>query len=141
MTRSLFALASLVLATVPLLADDAKAKKNDQKIDPVMLIGKWESKSDYSKSLPTKIVGVYEFTKDGKMNFRMSLPTNPAEGTKRMEGTYKLNGAKVEATVKVIGNKESEETTMEIVKLTDTDLHLKHKNGKSEEFVRIKEKK
>ena len=140
MSRSFLTLVAAVVATVPMLASDPNADKRDEKIDPAQLVGKWKSKSDYSKSLPAKVDLIYEFTKGGEMNIQIAPPDNPTAGTKRVEGSYKVNGKKLEMVWKVVENKEKEKVMKEIVKLTDVTLQLKHDNGKVEEFDRIKEK-
>ena len=94
----------------------------------------------YSKSLPVPVVGIYEFTKGGEMSVQIARPETPETGVKRVEGSYKVSDRKVEMVWRIVESKDKEKVTMEIVKLTDSSLHLKHDDGKLEEFDRVKEK-
>ena len=109
-------------AVVCLLSPVARA---DEKDYAKKIVGKWEVTKADEGSLPTG--AVVEFTKDGKLKVTHKV------GDKDMtfEGTYKLDGDKFVVTVKI--EAEEHTNTITIVKLTDTELHTKDKDGKAVE--------
>lgn len=105
---SLFAVALFLVA--PAQADD--------KIDAKLLIGKWELTG---AGLPPAAKATVEFKKDNKMSFSLDL-----DGQKQdIEGTYKIDGNKMEMTMK---GPDSQERTQKltIVKLTEKEATIKH---------------
>ncbi len=136
--RHLFlALAVGVLTIAPLLAEDNKDEKKAEKIDPAKLVGEWKSKKLFP-IIPFPLLDVYEFTKKGEANLTHAQPDDLASGALRGAGTYKVDGSKVELTMKTYewpekwGGKSKptpdakpQTWTIEVVKLTDTELHLK----------------
>ena len=120
------AILACTLAVLTLGFSLAAEDKKDEKIDAKKLIGKWEPKE--KKEI------VIEFAKDGKLLVTM---TGDGKDTK-LEGTYKLEGAKLTTTVK-IGEMERVRTRT-ISKLTDTEMVSSEENGKDETLVRIKDK-
>jgi uncharacterized protein (TIGR03066 family) len=112
-------------AVVCLVGGGATAADNAK-----MIVGQWEITKPADGGLPKG--SVVEFTKDGKI--KVTAKKGDAETT--MEGTYKLDGDMFTATTKV---KEEERTqTLTIVKLTDTELHVKNKDGKMSELTKKK---
>jgi uncharacterized protein (TIGR03066 family) len=120
--RPLALLAVLVL-TGPLAADD----KND-KIDPAKLVGKWELTKAGGK-VPGATV-IREFTANGEMKVVITFDKRVITS----EGTYKLNGSKLDTAEKRIGV-AAETSRSDIVKLTDTVLHTDY----GDEYERVKE--
>jgi uncharacterized protein (TIGR03066 family) len=115
-------LAMLVFG-LTLSADD----KKDEKIDPKKLIGKWSPKGK-------KDDVAIEFLKDGKMTLDSTLKEKI-----KADGTYKLDGAKLTVTFKVMDMERVR--VLIITKLTDTELVTTDEEGKKEEtLVRIKDK-
>ncbi len=104
-------------------ADD----KKDEKIDAKKLIGKWAPVDDKA---PVTI----EFTDKGKMTLSIDLGGK----AEKIEGTYKLDGDKLEMVMS-FGGKEMKETVT-ISKLTDDEMVGKDSKGKEEKFKRIKAK-
>ncbi|WP_439630442.1 TIGR03066 family protein [Gemmata sp.] len=102
-------------------ADD----KKDGKIDAKKLIGKWSPTDE-------KAPVVVEFTDKGKM----SLTIEVGGKSEKIEGTYKLDGDKLEM-VMAFGGKEMKETVT-ISKLTDEEMVGKDSKGKEEKFKKLK---
>ena len=100
-------------------ADDDNAKK---------IIGKWEVTKSGS-DLPAG--STVEFTKDGKL-----LAIIKGDDTK-IEGTYKVEKEKMTVKIKGEGNQTHEEVVT-ILKLTDTALETKDKDGKMDVFKKVK---
>lgn len=113
-----------LLACALVLAAYCGARAED-KIDAKKLVGKWE----------TKDKDVIEFTKDGKM----TLTAKSGDKELKYEGTYKVDGNKLSATIKVDDRERTQKRT--IAKLTDAELMTKGEEGEEETFVRIKDKK
>ena len=73
-----------------------------------------------------------EFTKDGKLMLRAKV------GDKELmiDGTYKVDGKNLSATLTFMGKSKTEKAT--IRKLTDKELVLEDEKGKVEEYKRVK---
>lgn len=111
-------------AVACLVAGGATAADNAK-----MLVGQWEISKPADGGLGKG--SVVEFTKDGKIKVTRKGDTDMV-----MEGTYKLDGDAFTTTMKV---KEEERTqTFTIVKLTETELHVKNKDGKESELTKKK---
>ncbi len=131
MTRTFLILIAAALVISPLLADD----KKDEKIDPAKLVGEWKAK-EKGRS-PLSLVGieaqfVFEYEKGGGVKLKLAQPDNLAGGLVHSAGTYKVTGSTLERTVAEVDEKgkpreglKPSTASMEIVKLTDTELHLK----------------
>ncbi len=128
MFRSFAAVVAVCVAAAPLVADD----KKDAKIDAAKLVGKW--KLTKSKSFPPDATAVVEFTKTGELKLVMTVQKMDV----KLDGTYKVHGAKIDTVLKGPGGEEQKES-MELVKLTDTALHTKDEKGEVDEFERVKE--
>ena len=114
-----------------LSADD----KKDEKIDGAKLVGKWEPK-DPKKGEEF----VMDFLKDGKLSVTGTLDGK----LQTFEGTYKLDGAKLNFELKVKGadgKVEDIKETVTLIKLTDDEMEGKDKEGKVEALKRVKPKK
>lgn len=111
----------LVLATAVTATQD----KKDQKTDAKKLIGKWETGD--KKSLV-----VIEFAAEGKL----TLTAGESGKEIKVEGTYKLDGDKLEVSLKFMGEEQKEKLT--IKKLTDTELVTEDSKGKTETLKRKK---
>jgi uncharacterized protein (TIGR03066 family) len=112
-------------AVVCLAGGGARAADNAK-----MLVGKWELTKVDEGGLPKGTV--IEFTKDGKVKLVMKKDDKDAT----MEGTYKVDGDKFDVTMKV-GDDEHKQT-ITILKLTDTELHVKNEQGKMSELTKKK---
>ncbi len=97
----------------------------DAKIDPKKLIGKWEP----ADSAPL----VVEFAENGKLIMSIGIGGK----SEKVEGTYKLDGDKLELIVSLGGKEEKETGT--ITKLTDDELILK--STRSGEELKLKKAK
>ncbi|MFO0825678.1 MAG: TIGR03066 family protein [Gemmataceae bacterium] len=99
--------------------------KQDEKIDAKKLLGQWQVMPDKA---------VVTFGENGK------LTINPGTDTsKTIDGTYKIEGNKIQVVVGAPGNDKKE--TLTVVKLTDEELVTKDTKGKEDKFVRLKPKK
>ena len=96
-----------------------------EKVDPKKLIGKWETGD--KKSLVQ-----IEFAAEGKLTVTSG---EPGKETK-FEGTYKVEGDKLDVSLKFMGEEQKEKLT--IKKLTDTELVTEDSKGKSETLRRKK---
>jgi uncharacterized protein (TIGR03066 family) len=99
-----------------------------EKLDPKLLIGKWE---------PVSVLGstmVVEFTDKGKM----SVAVEKGGKSAKVEGTYKLDGDKLQMAL-VIDGKEQKET-ITVTKLSAEQFVGKDEKGKEEEFRKVKGK-
>ncbi|MBA4190037.1 MAG: TIGR03066 family protein [Planctomycetaceae bacterium] len=101
--------------------------KKDEKIDAKKLIGKWAPVDDKA---PVTI----EFTDKGKLTLSIDIGGK----SEKIEGTYKLEGDKLEMVMS-FGGKEQKETVT-ISKLTDEEMVGKDSKGKEEKFKRLKAK-
>ncbi len=134
--RTLALLAALTL-TGSLVADDKKDKK-DEKIDAAKLVGKWKVTKG-GLDVPPGATAVVEFTKAGEIKVTTTARQVKVENTQ--DGTYKVNGSKLETSMKLTGTTEELKETRDITKLTDTTLHTKNKIGMTFEYERVKEEK
>jgi uncharacterized protein (TIGR03066 family) len=108
-------------------AEDKKAGN----IDAKKLVGKWEPAKPDADHPPF----VLEFTDAGKF----SLSYTGADGKPaKYEGTYKVNGNKVEVTMQRNGKEVTD--THVISKLTDDELVGTNPKGKEEVMKRVKAK-
>jgi uncharacterized protein (TIGR03066 family) len=97
--------------------------KDKDKIDAKKLIGKWEPKEG----------GIsIEFADKGKLILSVDLGGK----TEKVEGSYKLDGAKLEVVIS-FGGKEMKET-LTIKKLTDDELITTDSKGKDETLKKAK---
>jgi uncharacterized protein (TIGR03066 family) len=119
--------AMLGCAVALVLCFGASAEDKKDAIDAKKLVGKWEPKEKGA-------AGVVEFTKDGKV----TITANVDGKESKFEGTYKIDGNKLSATVKA-GDKEQTQTRT-ITKLTDTELVTTDDKGKERQYARIKGK-
>ena len=114
----------------------------------LLLRGKTISAAPAPASNKTKIVGVWEvtksedaapagatleFTKDGKLKVSAKI----GDQALSFEGTYKVDGNKLVATMKGPDGKERTET-MILVKLTASELITKDEKGRRDEFKKKK---
>lgn len=132
MLRTSLTLIAIALVASPLLADDKKDEKKAEKIDPAKLVGEWKSKEKGPSPLGFEMLPVVEYEKGGGVKKKIAQPDFLPGGGVDKAGTYKVTGTTLEQTVTQLdekgkpleGLKPSTES-MEIVKLTDTELHLK----------------
>jgi uncharacterized protein (TIGR03066 family) len=104
------------------LAGAAQDKDKD-KVDPKKLVGKWEPKEGRI---------VIEFADKGKL----SLSIDSEGKSQKFDGTYKLDGNRLEVAI-VILDKEQKET-LTVKKLTDEELVTTDSKGKDETLKRKK---
>jgi len=114
-------------AVVCLAGGGARAADNEK-----MIVGQWEisKPAEGGGGLPKG--SVVEFSKDGKIKVTAKKGDTDAV----MEGTYKVDGDSFTATLKA--GEEERKQTLEIVKLTETELHVKNKDGKVSELTKKK---
>jgi uncharacterized protein (TIGR03066 family) len=117
-----------ILASVAVLAlvgfacaDD----DDDEKIDAKKLIGKWEPTKAEDKA-------VLEIKDKGKLVLSVTIN----EKTQQIEGTYKLDGNKLEVELTFGDNKIKE--TLTIIKLSDKEMTTKDSKGKEETMKKVK---
>lgn len=121
----------LLLITLSLFAlglTAAAEDKKGEKIDAKLLVGKWETKEAGGTA-------AVEFTKDGKLTLVATVDGKEL----KFEGTYKVDGNKLSATLKA-GDKEQTQTRT-ITKLTGTELATTDDKGKERLYTRVKDKK
>ncbi|QJW96797.1 TIGR03066 family protein [Frigoriglobus tundricola] len=117
----------VLFATVAALVMVGFAGAADEKIDAKKLIGKWEPK-DAKKGEDF----VMEFAEKGKL-----IVTFNAKGKEtKFEGTYKLEGNKIEVAMSLNGKEVKEAHT--VTKLTDDELVSTDPKGKEETLKRVK---
>ncbi len=117
--------AAILMFSAASAADD----KKDDTIDLKKIVGRWEpieGKKDFKM--------VVEFAEKGKL----SLSVTVMEKTEKIEGTYKLEGNKMDLALS-FGGKEQKET-LTILKLTEEEMATEDSKGKKETFKRIKGK-
>jgi uncharacterized protein (TIGR03066 family) len=100
-----------------------------EKIDGKKLVGKWEP-----ADLPGAAM-VVEFTNAGKV----SVIVEKGGKTAKTEGTYKLEGNKLELALKLDGKEQKE--TITIITLTDEEFVGKDSKDKQEKFKKVNPKK
>ena len=121
--RAMLCCAATLALSFGVLAEE----KKDEKIDAKKLVGKWEPKEKGA-------AGVVEFTKDGKVTITATVDGKEM----KFEGTYKVDGNKLSATLKADDKEQTQTRT--ITKLTDTELVTKEDNGKETTLVRVKDR-
>lgn len=128
----LAACAAAVLLTGALAAQEKKdAKKDDKKIDPAKLVGKWELTRSTD---PTALKGaLVEFTKDNKVHVSFTV----AGKEEKFDGTYRVSGDKLTVKMNDPESKDKEDTDT-IQSLTDEKFLLVDKDGKENEFTKKK---
>ncbi len=119
-----------LVGCVVILALAVTATGQDKKIDGKLLIGKWAPKED-KKGLSMTL----EFLKDGKL----ALAVDFMGKTEKIDGTYKLDGDKLEVVIKFGGDEKKD--TLTIKKLTETELETTDSKGKTDTFTKVKDKK
>lgn len=108
------------------LASDAAAQ---EKIDAKKLVGKWQP-ADAKGGVDVTI----EFTDKGKVILALDIGGK----TDKIEGTYKVDGDKLEMVISLNGKEQKE--TVTLTKLTDEEMIGKDSKGKEEKFKRVKVK-
>src|SRR5262249_29852603 len=106
------------------------ARAEDKEDNAKLIVGKWECTKADEGTLP--VGSTVEFTKDGKMIVIVKADGQETKG----EGTYKVEGDKFDFTIK-IGEQEHSET-INIKKLTKTELNTTNKEGKVVDLTRKK---
>jgi uncharacterized protein (TIGR03066 family) len=114
---------AVVLALV--CAVSTAQDKKDEKYDVKKLIGKWETGDK-------KLLVLIEFAAEGKLLLTAGEPGKEIKA----EGTYKLQGDKLDVSLKFMGDELKEQLT--IKKLTDQELITEDSKGKSETLKRKK---
>lgn len=109
------AILGIGLALVLAGAAAAEDKKQDEKIDAKLLVGKWKQTEPKNGPQVT-----YEFTADGKVNGAADLGNGRSNSIK---GTYKLEGNKLIQKVSIAGL-EAEESDGKVLKLTADTLEM-----------------
>ncbi len=120
-----------LVASVAFLVLAGFAGAADEKIDAKKLVGKWEP-SKPEKDGPKMVL---EIAEKGKFTLHVTF----AGKTEKVDGTYKLDGNKLEVEMTFMGKTEKE--TLTIVKLTDTEMVSKDSKGKEDTMNRVKEAK
>jgi uncharacterized protein (TIGR03066 family) len=103
-------------------ADDKKVEK----IDESRLIGKWEPKERKGRAV--------EFLKGGKLT--VMIPGSA--GDVKLEGTYTIDGNKLVTVLKAASAEVKK--TITVTKLTDTEMSGTDDEGKSDTFLKVKDK-
>lgn len=109
-------------------ADAAQKEKDKEKFDAKKLLGKWEPADGKSPV-------VIEFAEKGKLTLSIDIGGK----SEKVEGTYKLDGDKLELAMSFAGKEQKE--TVTVTKLTDEEMVGKDSKGKEEAFKKIKPKK
>lgn len=109
-------------------AQEKKDDKKDGKIDAKKLIGKWQPADE-------KAPVTVEFADKGKLTLSIDIGGK----TEKIEGTYKLDGDKLEMVMS-FGGKEQKETVT-VTKLTDDEMVGKDSKGKEEKFKKVNKAK
>jgi len=103
------------------LAGSAPAQDDNTK----KIVGKWVVDKSAGDLPPGTTI---DFTADGKMTAELTV-----DGVKqKIEGKYKIDKERLEVTIKA-GDMEIKETAS-VLKLTDTELEIKDKDGKIDTF-------
>jgi uncharacterized protein (TIGR03066 family) len=100
----------------------------DDKIDTKKLIGKWEPAKP-GKDEPSFVL---EFADKGKFTVSFTVGGK----TEKIEGTYKVDGNKIEVAMSLNGKEVKETHT--VTKLTDDEMVSKDSKGKEDTLKRIK---
>jgi uncharacterized protein (TIGR03066 family) len=117
----------IVLALVGLISSLAHA---DEKIDKAKLTAKWKLVKSSEKSAP--IGATVEFTKDGKLILTVEQNGN----TDKIEGTYTLEGDKINAMLKK-GDQQKEDV-LKIKSLSGDKFSFEDDKGHLHEFEKVK---
>ena len=121
-----------VLSVGAVGAQDKKdPKKDDKKVDPTKLVGKWELTRSTDPQAPKG--ALVEFTKDNKVLISFSVGGKE----EKSDGTYRVNGDKLSVKLNDPEAKDKEDTDT-IQTLTDEKFVLVDKNGKENEFTKKK---
>jgi uncharacterized protein (TIGR03066 family) len=120
MRKLIGAAAVIVLAVTTAAGQD--------KIDGKLLIGKWEPVDLPGASL------VVEFAEKGKL----SVSVEKGGKSTKVEGTYKLDGNKLEMALKLEGKEQKE--TITVTTLSAEEFIGKDEKGKEEKLRKIKTK-
>jgi uncharacterized protein (TIGR03066 family) len=123
--------AAVLWAGAGLAQDKKDAKKDDKKIDPTKLIGKWELSRSTDPQAPQG--AVVEFTKDNKVLVTMTVSGKE----EKTDGTYRVNGDKLTVKLNDPDLKDKEDTDT-IQTLTDDKLTLLDQSSKTFEFTKKK---
>ena len=123
--------AAVLFAGAGSAQDKKDPKKDDKKIDPTKLVGKWELTRSTDPEAPKG--AVVEFTKDNKVLITMNVNGKD----EKYDGTYRVNGDKLSVKLNDPESKDKEDTDT-IQTLTDDKFLLVDKNGKETEFTRKK---
>jgi uncharacterized protein (TIGR03066 family) len=117
------------------LAGLAGPAAGQEKIDAKKLIGKWQP-AEAAKGADVTV----EFAEKGKLIFTIDVGGK----TEKIEGTYKLDGDKLEMVMVVGKDKDGKDKeqreTVTLTKLTDEELVGKDSKGKEEKLKRVKGK-
>src|SRR5262245_31750669 len=125
------ALAKVTLALAVVVAAGVARGEDKKEIDKNKVIGTWK----VTKSEGAPPDAVIEFTKDGKL-----IVTFEINGEKKtLEGTYKLNGDKLETAIKIGDMKMTDTDTIKAI--SDDKMSLVDKDGKATELEKVKKKK
>ncbi len=127
MVRGLLLAAGLVSLSLVAVGQDKDKPET-------LVIGKWKLVKS-AEPLPVGFEATIEFAKDGKLK----LSYKDGGKSETIEGTWKVVEKKLNMTLKVVDKEQKEE--VEILKLDDKALHTKDKDGKMDEFERVKEDK
>jgi uncharacterized protein (TIGR03066 family) len=116
-----------VVAVVCLIGTGAGA---DEKDYSKLIVGKWELTKVPEGRLPKGTI--IDFTKDGKV----MVAAKKDDMAINVEGTYKVDGDKLMVTLKVGENEQKQ--TISILKLTDSEMHVKNEQGDESELTKKK---
>lgn len=117
-----------VLCAVVVLGFAGFVAGQDTKVDAKKLIGKWEPAKP-KEGGPKMVI---EFAEGGKL----SLTVTAGDKSQKIDGTYKVDGNKVEVAM-AFGGKEEKET-FTVSKLTDDEMVSKDSKGKEDTLKKVK---
>ena len=115
------------LLGIGLLVMMGAATAADDKIDAKKLVGKWEI-----NDTKAEVKGTVDFTKDGKLKYVVDVKGMEI----KMDGTYKIDGNKIEIKVKFMDNEMTKNVTVK--KLTDSELTVENETGEEKTLKRVK---
>lgn len=101
-----------------------------EKIEAKQLIGKWQPTEPLKGGVDVTI----EFADKGKMSFHVEVGGK----TEKLDGTYKLDGDKLDMAITIAGKEQKE--TFTLTKLSAEELIGKTKDGKEERYRKVKGK-
>lgn len=100
----------------------------EEKIDAKLLLGKWQPEKQ-----PDQFNLTVEYLKDNKLTVELEAGGDKQKG----EGTYKLDGNKLEVKVEVLGQEHNPKYTVK--KLTDKEMVLVEEDKTEErKFKKVK---